>query len=77
MCDFLLVFRSNCGLHCFISEIRPDQILVEYAGFLPCDAAMIARSWEVGSRNSVRPSHACFATNPKNLPTILLYYMKG
>jgi len=26
---------------------------------------------------SVRLSHACFVTNPKNLPTIFLYIMKG
>ena len=26
---------------------------------------------------SVRPSHACFVTNPKNLPAIFLYHMKG
>jgi len=25
---------------------------------------------------SVRPSHACFVTNPKNLPAIFLYHMK-
>ena len=39
----------------------------------------------LGSRNSVRPSvrfsvglsHACFVTNPKNLPAIFLYHMKG
>ena len=28
-------------------------------------------------RNSVRLSHACFVTNPKNLPAIFLYHMKG
>jgi len=26
---------------------------------------------------SVRLSHACFVTNPKNLPAIFLYHMKG
>jgi len=26
---------------------------------------------------SVCPSHACFVTNPKNLPAIFLYHMKG
>jgi len=26
---------------------------------------------------SVRPSHACFVTNLKNLPVIFLYHMKG
>ena len=26
---------------------------------------------------SVRPSHACFVTNPKNLPATFLYHMKG
>jgi len=26
---------------------------------------------------SARPSHACFVANPKNLPTIFLYHMKG
>ena len=26
---------------------------------------------------SVCPSHACFVTNPKNLPAILLYHIKG
>jgi len=26
---------------------------------------------------SVRPSHAWFVTNPKNLPAIFLYHMKG
>jgi len=26
---------------------------------------------------SVRPSHACFVTNPKNLPAIFLYHTKG
>ena len=26
---------------------------------------------------SVRLSHACFVTNPKNLPAIFLYRMKG
>ena len=25
----------------------------------------------------VRPSHACFVTNPKKLPAIFLYHMKG
>ena len=28
-------------------------------------------------RPSVRLSHACFVTNPKNLPAIFLYHMKG
>jgi len=28
-------------------------------------------------RPSVCPSHACFVTNPKNLPAIFLYHMKG
>jgi len=28
-------------------------------------------------RPSGRPSHACFVTNPKNLPAIFLYHMKG
>jgi len=28
-------------------------------------------------RPSVRPSHACFVTNPKNLPAIFLYRIKG
>ena len=28
-------------------------------------------------RLSVRLSHACFVTNPKNLPAIFLYHMKG
>ena len=28
-------------------------------------------------RSSVRLSHACFVTNPKNLPAIFLYDMKG
>jgi len=28
-------------------------------------------------RPSVRLSHACFMTNPKNLPVIFLYHMKG
>jgi len=28
-------------------------------------------------RPSVRPSHACFVTNPKNLTATFLYYMKG
>jgi len=28
-------------------------------------------------RPSVHLSHACFVTNPKNLPAILLYHMKG
>jgi len=27
-------------------------------------------------RPSVRLSHACFVTNPKNLPAIYLYHMK-
>jgi len=35
----------------------------------------------LGSRNSVHPSvrlsHACFVTNPKNLPVIFLYHMEG
>ena len=31
----------------------------------------------IGSHNSVRLSHACFLTNPKNLPAIFLYHMKG
>jgi len=31
----------------------------------------------LGSRNSVCPSHACFVTIPRNLPTIFLYHMKG
>ena len=35
----------------------------------------------LGSRNyvcpSVRQSHACFVANPKNLPAIFLYHMKG
>jgi len=39
----------------------------------------------LGSRNSVRLSvhpsvrlsHACFATNPKNIPAIFLDHMKG
>jgi len=26
---------------------------------------------------SVCPSHACFVTNPKNIPAIFLYHMKG
>ena len=26
---------------------------------------------------SICPSHACFVTNPKNLPAIFLYHMKG
>ena len=26
---------------------------------------------------SVHPSHACFVANPKNLPAIFLYHMKG
>jgi len=26
---------------------------------------------------SVHPSHACFVTNPKNLPATFLYHMKG
>jgi len=50
--------------------------------FLPRDAAMLGG---IGSRNSVRLSvrlsvslsHACFLTNPKNLPAIFLYHMKG
>ena len=38
---------------------------------LPRDAAMLARSWECNSTCPyVRPSHACFVTNPKNLPAI-------
>ena len=28
-------------------------------------------------RPSVRLSHECFVTNPKNLPAIFLYHMKG
>jgi len=28
-------------------------------------------------RPSVHSSHACFVTNPKNLPAIFLYHMKG
>jgi len=28
-------------------------------------------------RPSVRLSHACFVTNPKNLPAIFLYHIKG
>ena len=28
-------------------------------------------------RPSVRLSHACFVSNPKNLPAIFLYHMKG
>ena len=28
-------------------------------------------------RLSDRPSHACFVTNPKNLPATFLYHMKG
>jgi len=28
-------------------------------------------------RPSVRLSYACFVTNPKNLPTMFLYHMKG
>jgi len=28
-------------------------------------------------RPSIRLSHACFVTNPKNLPAILLHLMKG
>jgi len=28
-------------------------------------------------RPSVRLSHVCFVTNPKNLPVIYLYHMKG
>jgi len=31
----------------------------------------------LGSRNSVRLSHACVVTNPKNLLAIFLYHMKG
>jgi len=31
----------------------------------------------LGSRNFVRLLHACFVTNPKNLPAIFLYHMKG
>jgi len=35
----------------------------------------------LGSRDSVRPSvrlsHACFVTNPKNVPTTFLYHWKG
>jgi len=42
--------------------------------FLPRDVAMLARSWE---SYSVRLSHACFVTNPKNLPAIFLYHVKG
>jgi len=49
--------------------------------FLPRDAAMLARSWEShfcpSVRLSVCLSHACFVTNPKNLPAIFLYHMKG
>jgi len=46
--------------------------------FLPRDAAMLARSWESNSvRLSARLSHACFVTNPKKLPAISLYHMKG
>jgi len=40
---------------------------------LPRDAAMLARSWP----NSVYLSHACFVTNPKNLPAIFVYHIKG
>jgi len=50
----------------------------ELNSFLPRDAAMLARSWEslfcpsvcLSVRPSVRLSHTCFVTNPKNLPAI-------
>jgi len=42
---------------------------------------MLARSWESYIRLSVRPSvrlsHACFVTNPKNLPAIFYTTRKG
>ena len=34
------------------------------------DAAFLPRDAGLGSCNSVRLSHACFVTNPKNLPAI-------
>jgi len=70
-----------------VLELIENDINVDrYSGqFLPRDAAMLARSWEslfclsvrLYLRPSIRLSHACFVTNPKNLPAIFLYHVKG
>ena len=44
--------------------------------FLPRDAMQV-RSWELQFCPSICLSHACFVTNPKNLPAIFLYHTKG
>jgi len=42
-----------------------------------CSYASMVLGVIILSRLSVRPSHACFMTNPKNLQAIFLYQMKG
>jgi len=38
---------------------------------------VVILSVRLSVRPFVRLSHACFMTNPKNLPAIFLYHMKG
>ena len=51
-----------------------------YTSQLSCSVPQRNIFTALGSRNSVRlsvrPSHACFVTNPKNLSAIFLYHMK-
>ena len=41
------------------------------------DASAVLGVVILSVRPSVRPSHACFVTNPKNRPAIFLYHTKG
>jgi len=67
--------RPNLGLVCFV---------LMFTVFLVKDACLFSSCWFsfslvmhcLGSHNSVRLSHACFVTNPKNLLAIFLYLVK-
>jgi len=77
-------FRAKVATECLYRvSIALLKILEIYWKFTKSPENFYRASYAkrgLGSRNSVRlsvcPSHACFVTNPNNLPAIFLYHTK-
>jgi len=63
--DLGLLQNSSC--FCFITARRYASAVL----------GVVILSVRLSVHPSVRLSHACFVTNPKNLPAIFLNHMKG
>jgi len=60
------------------SAARPSRRNGFYRATQLCQRGLGSRnSVRLSIRPSVRLSHGCFVTNPKNLPAIFLYHTKG